>query len=133
MQYKIDLGSSGSITPRVDVNHQAETFTGFDGTGANRLAQFLPAFTMANARLTWRNDDQDLSIALEVTNLTDQNYFYSVFDQRNNNGGRIGPARPAARMGADRAQGVLIARKGYQKPKTERGGPCGPPLSFCPP
>jgi iron complex outermembrane receptor protein len=95
VQYKVDLGSSGSITPRFDVNHQAETFTGFDGTGVNRLAQFLPAFTMANARLTWRNEDEDLSIALEVTNLTDEYYFYSVFDQRNNNGGRIGaPAQP---------------------------------------
>jgi iron complex outermembrane receptor protein len=94
-QYRIDLGSAGSLTPRVDVNYQAETFTGFDGVGANRLAQYLPAFTMANARLTWRNTDDDLSVALEVTNLTDEYYFYSVFDQRNNNGGRIAaPARP---------------------------------------
>lgn len=94
-QYEIDLGDSGSITPRFDVNHQDVTFTGYDGTGVNRLAQFLPAFTIANARLTWRNEDRDLSVALEVTNLTDKYYFYSVFDQRNNNGGRIGaPARP---------------------------------------
>lgn len=94
-QYEVDLGDSGSITPRFDVNHQDVTFTGYDGTGVNRLAQFLPAFTVANARLTWRNEDRDLSVALEVTNLFDRYYFYSVFDQRNNNGGRIGaPARP---------------------------------------
>ncbi|MXO70732.1 TonB-dependent receptor [Alteraurantiacibacter buctensis] len=94
-QYEIDLGGSGSLTPRFDVNHQDVTFTGYDGTGVNRLAQFLPAFTVANARLTWRNEDRDLSVALEVTNLFDSYYFYSVFDQRNNNGGRIGaPARP---------------------------------------
>ncbi|MEL1251001.1 hypothetical protein, partial [Aurantiacibacter gilvus] len=49
----------------------------------------------ANARVTWRNEEEDLSIALEVTNLTDEYYFYSSFDQRNNNGGRIAtPARP---------------------------------------
>jgi iron complex outermembrane recepter protein len=94
-QYTIDLGDAGSLTPRIDANYQAETFTGFDGVGANRLAQFLPSFTMANARITWRNADEDLSVALEVTNLTDEYYFYSVFDQRNNNGGRIAaPARP---------------------------------------
>ena len=95
VQYEVDMGDSGSITPRFDVNHQDVTFTGYDGTGVNRLAQFLPAFTVANARLTWRNEDRDLSVALEVTNLFDRYYFYSVFDQRNNNGGRIGaPARP---------------------------------------
>ncbi|MEO5706301.1 MAG: TonB-dependent receptor [Alteraurantiacibacter sp.] len=95
-QYQIDLlGGAGSITPRFDITHQATTFTGFDGVGVNRLAQFLPAFTLANARLTWRNEDEDLSVALEVTNLTNEYYFYSVFDQRNNNGGRIvAPARP---------------------------------------
>ncbi len=95
MQYEADLGSSGSLTPRVDVNYQDQTFSGFDGTGANRLAQYLPKFTTVNARLTWRNEKRDLSVALEVTNLTDKYYLYSVFDQRNNNGGRIvAPARP---------------------------------------
>ena len=95
MQYEADLGNAGSITPRVDIAYQDETFSGFDGVGVNRLAQYLPSFTTMNARLTWRNEDRDLSVALEVTNLTDEYYFYSVFDQRNNNGGRIvAPARP---------------------------------------
>ncbi len=95
IQYDIDLASAGSLTPRVDIAYQDETFSGFDGTGVNRLAQYLPSFTTVNARLTWRNEERDLSVALEVTNLTDEYYFYSVFDQRNNNGGRIvAPARP---------------------------------------
>ncbi|WP_191229283.1 TonB-dependent receptor [Aurantiacibacter xanthus] len=94
-QYRADLGAAGSLTPRIDVQYQDETFAGFDGTGANRLVQTLPSFTTANARLTWRNAGEDLAIALEVTNLTDEYYFYSAFDQRNNNGGRLGtPARP---------------------------------------
>jgi len=94
-QYRADLGSAGSLTPRVDVFYQDETFAGFQGTGAARLVQTLPSFTTVNARLTWRNEEEDLSIALEVTNLTDKYYFYSSFDQRANNGGRIvTPARP---------------------------------------
>jgi len=77
------------------VFYQDETFAGFQGTGAARLVQTLPSFTTVNARLTWRNEEEDLSIALEVTNLTDKYYFYSSFDQRANNGGRIvTPARP---------------------------------------
>ena len=94
-QYKAELGSAGSITPRVDVYYQDETFAGFQGTGASRLVQTLPSFTTVNARLTWRNENEDLSVSLEVTNLTDEYYLYSSFDQRANNGGRIvAPARP---------------------------------------
>tara|TARA_A100001391_G_scaffold95213_2_gene63074 strand:+ start:13400 stop:15925 length:2526 start_codon:yes stop_codon:yes gene_type:complete len=95
-QYRIALGGgAGSLTPRVDVQYQDETFAGFDGTGANRLVQTLPSFTTTNARLTWRNEGEDLSVALEVTNLTDEYYFYSVFDQRNNTGASIAtPSRP---------------------------------------
>jgi iron complex outermembrane receptor protein len=94
-QYKAELGSAGSITPRVDVFYQDETFAGFEGTGPTRRVQTLPSFTTVNARLTWRNENEDLSVALEVTNVTDEYYFYSGFDQRNNNGGQImTPARP---------------------------------------
>ncbi len=94
-QYRADLGNSGSITPRVDVSYQAETFAGFDSSVTPRITEYLPAFTLMNARLTWRNQDEDLSIALEVTNLTDEYYFYSVFDQRPNTGTKIvTPARP---------------------------------------
>jgi iron complex outermembrane receptor protein len=94
-QYVIDMGNSGSITPRFDLYYQDETFAGFQGSGANRMVQILPSFTTANARVTWRNMDEDLSISLEVTNLTDEYYFNSVFDQRANNGGRIvTPSRP---------------------------------------
>ncbi|WP_137680798.1 TonB-dependent receptor [Aurantiacibacter suaedae] len=94
-QYRVDLGGAGSLTPRFDVFYQDETFAGFQGAGETRLEQFLPSFTTANARLTWRNEGEDLSIALEVTNLTDEYYLYSSFDQRNNAGGRlVTPARP---------------------------------------
>ena len=94
-QYRIDLASAGSLTPRVDVQYQDETFAGFQGSGADRLVQTLPSFTTVNARLAWRNANEDLTIALEVSNLTDEYYYYSVFDQRANNGGRIvTPARP---------------------------------------
>ncbi|MEN7537912.1 TonB-dependent receptor [Aurantiacibacter flavus] len=94
-QYRIELGDAGSLTPRLDVQYQDETFAGFEGSGPTRRVATLPSFTTANARLTWRNEGEDLSVALEVTNLTDEYYFYSVFDQRNNTGARIAtPARP---------------------------------------
>ncbi len=94
-QYKIDMGGAGSLTPRVDVYYQDETFAGFDSSVTPRLVEYLPSFTLTNARVTWRNETEDLSIALEVTNLTDEYYFYSVFDARPNNGVKgVSPARP---------------------------------------
>jgi len=94
-QYRADLGSGGSITPRIDFYYQDETFAGFDNSVTPRLTEYLPSFTLTNARVTWRNEDDDLSIALEVTNLTDEYYFLSVFDSRPNNGVKaVSPARP---------------------------------------
>ena len=35
----------------------------------------IKPFTLANARLTWRNASDDLDVALEVTNVFDKYYF----------------------------------------------------------
>ena len=70
-QYRVDLGSAGSITPRFDISYQSEIFT---GPRASELNGIDP-YTLANARLTWRNADEDLEISAEVTNLFDKYYF----------------------------------------------------------
>jgi len=76
-QYEIDLGSAGSLTPRFDAAHQSEVFTNATNRPTNRIAPY----TLANARLTWRNDEGDLAVSLEVTNLFDEYYFLTIFDQ----------------------------------------------------
>jgi iron complex outermembrane receptor protein len=40
----------------------------------------MPSFTTLNGRLTWQNADEDLSISLEVTNITDEYYYLSRFN-----------------------------------------------------
>ena len=52
----------------------------------------IDAYTLVNARVTWQNPDKDLSVALEVTNLTDKYYYLTDFDLR------------AAGAGLDKAQ-----------------------------
>lgn len=95
-QYRVDMGSAGSLTPRVDVFYQDDQFTGPLTLNGVRLLNFLPSFTTVNARLTWQNEDEDLSVALEVTNLTDQYYLLSSFDLRGAGTGyrKVLPARP---------------------------------------
>ena len=79
-QYKIDLGNSGSLTPRFDIFYQSRQYTGPDTSGPVRGRAFIPGFATANLRLTWMNADEDLSISLEGTNVTDKYYFLSRFN-----------------------------------------------------
>ncbi|HEU4651031.1 MAG TPA: TonB-dependent receptor, partial [Croceibacterium sp.] len=76
-QYEIDLGPAGSLTPRADVAYQGAIYT----NATNRPTNRIDAYTLANVRLTWRNAEDDLAVSLEVTNLFDEYYFLTVFDQ----------------------------------------------------
>ncbi|MBN8830109.1 MAG: TonB-dependent receptor [Sphingomonadales bacterium] len=75
-QYKIDLGSAGSITPRIDASHQSEMYSNAANASTNRIAPY----TLINGSLTWRNEAEDLSVALQVENLADKYYVLNNFD-----------------------------------------------------
>jgi len=72
VQHSFDLGDNGSITPRFDAAYQSDLFT-----AANNPFNTIEAYTLANARLTWRNVDEDLEVSAEITNLFDEYYFLS--------------------------------------------------------
>lgn len=95
-QYEIDLGSAGSLTPRMDWQYQAKQFAGAVVVAGNRTRLFLPAYTLGNARLSWRSVDKDLEASLEMTNVTDKYYYLSVFDLRGAGAGfrKQQPGRP---------------------------------------
>ncbi|HWU04444.1 MAG TPA: TonB-dependent receptor [Novosphingobium sp.] len=72
VQYKADLGKSGSLTPRLDL-----AYTGKQGIGRLTVTSPLdynPAYVLGNARITWKNAKQDLAISFEVQNLFDKYY-----------------------------------------------------------
>lgn len=98
-QYRADLGEAGSLTPRIDVSYQGDMIGGVlapaPGSPSALFGQ-LDGFTLANARLTWRNADEDLSVALEVTNLFDKYYYSAKFDLTGAGAGSISgaPGRP---------------------------------------
>ena len=77
IQYDVDLGNSGTLTPRFDAAYQGDIYT----NAANRPTNLIEGYTIANARLTWNNTDEDLSLALSVTNLFDKYHLLTVFDQ----------------------------------------------------
>ena len=85
-QYRIDLGNIGSLTPRIDANHE-DAFNrdpnNIDATtGAEQLFGRVAGRTLVNARLTYENADDNWELALQVRNLTDKLYYTDVFDNR---------------------------------------------------
>jgi iron complex outermembrane receptor protein len=72
VQYKAELGSAGSITPRFDAAYFGKNSNG--RVAAGLPIDYAAAYTLANARLTWRNQGEDLSVSFEVQNLFDKYY-----------------------------------------------------------
>ncbi|MBB3861715.1 iron complex outermembrane receptor protein [Novosphingobium hassiacum] len=81
IQYRADLGTAGSITPRFDYAHVGRQSAG--RLAAGQPIEYFNAYDLGNARLTWRNAEEDLSISLEVQNVFDEYYtparFVSVY------------------------------------------------------
>lgn len=72
IQYKAELGSAGSITPRFDLAYNGSASAG-RLTGGGPL-DYFSSTTLANGRLTWRNAEDDLSVSLSVQNMFDKYY-----------------------------------------------------------
>ena len=76
IQYRADLGNAGSLTPRLDA-----AYTGKQSIGRLSVTsplEYNPSMVIANARLTWRNADDDLSVSFEVQNLFDKYYYLPI-------------------------------------------------------
>jgi iron complex outermembrane recepter protein len=79
-------GDHGAFTPRVDYYGQSEicsgirtnvTPTAIDTTEAQACSQ---AYELLNARIEWASSEDTWRIALGMTNITDEEYFYNKFD-----------------------------------------------------
>ena len=90
IQYDIPL-AGGTLTPRFDMSYFGSTSGGLTSGGFP-----LPSFTLANARVTWRDDDDDWQVAFEVTNLFEEYYYLTTFDLRGAGAGfvKAQPGRP---------------------------------------
>ena len=78
VQYTFDT-SFGLVVPRVDLSYKSEIYLGFDNGAwdvkdSNPEGVFSEAYTLVDARLTWINNDDNLSVAAYVKNATDERY-----------------------------------------------------------
>jgi iron complex outermembrane receptor protein len=75
LQYEWEAGNRGSFIVRADVIYQDEIFT----EGINAPTNLIDDYTVTNARLTWRSPENTWEAAFEATNVTDEEYFLSMF------------------------------------------------------
>jgi iron complex outermembrane recepter protein len=66
----------GTFTARLDGSYRGEIFT----TGENGPWSKMDSLFLANARLSWANQDNAWKVSLEVQNLFDEYYFQSISD-----------------------------------------------------
>jgi iron complex outermembrane receptor protein len=75
IQYRIPAEAiGGTITPRLDW-----FYTGDIKTSAARNTYNQPAYSLFNSRLTYANDAHEFTVALGVTNLFNERYYYNFF------------------------------------------------------
>ena len=76
-QYAFDLNGHGSLTPRVDASYQSAEFANpVNDPNWNQIN----AYTVFNARLTYRAPTGGWSTWLEVSNFTNKLYYLTLFD-----------------------------------------------------
>ncbi|MBX5463388.1 MAG: TonB-dependent receptor [Steroidobacteraceae bacterium] len=74
-QYTFNVGTIGTLTPRVDVTHTP----GYCGNFACDPNATVNGYTLTNARLMFDTASGNWSLALEATNLTDKLYYLNKF------------------------------------------------------
>ncbi|MEE8344776.1 MAG: hypothetical protein V3R35_05525, partial [Woeseiaceae bacterium] len=97
VQYGWEIGTSGSLTARIDASYQDEIFT--DPTN-RRGTNLIEDYTLVNGRLTWRSADDTWETSLEVTNLTDELYYLSHFLEQFDSSGTVSGTPGTPRMWA---------------------------------
>jgi iron complex outermembrane receptor protein len=85
IQYDISLDSGGYVGIRLDTAYQSEMFTLPLNDWTNRIEER----TLSNLRLMWHSSDELWESAVEITNVTDEYYFHTLFDQYASGGGTL--------------------------------------------
>jgi len=80
--YDIELESGGLISLQGDMKYSGDMYK----SAANTPYAYSESFTIANARVTYTNDDEVWSVSAYVKNITDESYITQAFEQANDFG-----------------------------------------------
>lgn len=91
LQYGFDMSEGGRLNVRLDTSFQDDVYA--DAT--NHPLNVIESYTLANARFWWESAEDGWELGLEIRNLTDELYYYDLFDQRTSVGQvQLQPALP---------------------------------------
>jgi iron complex outermembrane receptor protein len=74
-QYTAYVNDDLSLTPRVDLSYQSKAYS----TAENFAESMMRGYTLANARVTLRDEANGWEAALQVTNVFDKYYVTSIY------------------------------------------------------
>jgi iron complex outermembrane receptor protein len=79
LAYEIPIPGGSSVTPRLDATYQTQVFADIVN---NTPGAVIPSHTIVNGRIQWDAANHKWSVAGQVTNLTNKEYYLSLFDLR---------------------------------------------------
>jgi iron complex outermembrane receptor protein len=77
IQYAIPLANMGQVIPRLDWSYRSHG-SNAGTSGVSTPANIIPGYNLFNARLTYNSEDGLWALSLEVTNLFNKLYYYSI-------------------------------------------------------
>jgi len=101
ISYQFPTTTLGTFALRLDANYQSSVYT----SPTNDFTNLIDSYTLTNARLSWKGQEDEWEAAFEVTNLSDELYYLTIFDQRTSVGQVTG------QPGYPRMYGVTIKRR----------------------
>ncbi len=99
IQYESLLGADlGSLTSRIDIGYtggsSTQNFRPVPGSPSD-IYSYVDSHTLVNLRFTWRSPSENLMVALEATNITNEYYYNTKFDDTDATSAITGqPGRP---------------------------------------
>ena len=101
--YEFQIPGGGKVTPRLDVTYQTQVFADVIN---NTPQAVIPSHSLLNGRIQWDAPDGKWSVAGLGTNLTNKQYYVSLFDLR-----AFGEGMETGQPGAPREWAVDVKYK----------------------
>ena len=77
-QYSVALGGYGAVIPRIDLFYQGARTNGTENLPQLAQGNYIPAYSLVNARLTYASGDGKWTAAISAENLLNKFYWYQL-------------------------------------------------------